>query len=115
MSATPSSSRAQGSSIIRGSLISLGVRLLDLPSRYGFHLLVAAALGVVDTGRFYIVFSVMVALAGFGRLGMDQALTRQIAMDMASDRAAAVRPAIRRALCLVLAASAAVTALLAVG
>src|SRR6185312_10602709 len=99
MSATPSSSRAQGSSIIRGSLISLGVRLLDLPSRYGFHLLVAAALGVVDTGRFYIVFSVMVALAGFGRLGMDQALTRQIAMDMASDRAAAVRPAIRRALC----------------
>ena len=115
MSANPPSSRAQGGSIIRGSLISLGVRLLDLPSRYGFHLLVAAALGVIDTGRFYIVFSIMVALAGFGRLGMDQALTRQIAMDMASDRAAAVRPAIRRALCLVLAASAAVTALLAVG
>lgn len=115
MSANPSPSRAQGGSIVRGSLVSLGVRLLDLPSRYGFHLLVAAALGVVDTGRFYIVFSVMVALAGFGRLGMDQALTRQIAMDMASDRAAAVRPAIRRALCLVLAASAAVAALLAMG
>jgi O-antigen/teichoic acid export membrane protein len=115
MGANQSSPRAQGSSIIRGSLISLGVRLLDLPSRYGFHLLVAAALGVVDTGRFYIVFSVMVALAGFGRLGMDQALTRQIAMDMASDRAAAVRPTIRRALCLVLLASAAVAVLLAAG
>ncbi|MGN6581873.1 MAG: lipopolysaccharide biosynthesis protein [Bordetella sp.] len=115
MSAKSSPSRAHGSSIIRGSLVSLGVRLLDLPSRYGFHLLVAAALGVVDTGRFYIVFSVMVALAGFGRLGMDQALTRQIAIDMASDRADAVRPTIRRALCLVVAASAAVAALLAVG
>ncbi|HEY0296444.1 MAG TPA: polysaccharide biosynthesis C-terminal domain-containing protein [Bordetella sp.] len=106
---------AQGRSMIRGSLISLGVRLLDLPSRYGFHLLVAAALGVVDTGRFYIVFSIMVALAGFGRLGMDQALTRQLAMDMASDRPAAVRPAIRRALLSVLLASVAVAALLAAG
>lgn len=114
MDAKPSS-RAQGRSIIRGSLVSLGVRLLDLPSRYGFHLLVAAALGVVDTGRFYIVFSIMVALAGFGRLGMDQALTRQIAMDMASSRTAAVRPTIRRALGLVLLASLTVAALLAAG
>ncbi len=102
-------------SIVRGSLISLGVRLLDLPSRYGFHLLVAAALGVVETGNFYIVFSTMVALAGFGRLGIDQALTRQIAMDVASGRHAAVRSAIRRALGCVLLASAAISALLASG
>jgi O-antigen/teichoic acid export membrane protein len=102
-------------SIVRGSLISLGVRLLDLPSRYGFHLLVAAALGVVETGNFYIVFSTMVALAGFGRLGVDQALTRQIAMDVASGRYAAVRPTIRRALGCVLLASAAISALLAAG
>lgn len=98
--------------MIRGSLISLGVRLLDLPSRYGFHLLIAAMLGVVETGNFYIVFSTMVALAGFGRLGIDQALTRQIAMDIASGRTGAVRPAIRRALWLVLLASAGVSALL---
>ncbi|WP_322013172.1 oligosaccharide flippase family protein [Paraburkholderia sp. J12] len=102
-------------SMIRGSLISLGVRLLDLPSRYGFHLLVAAALGVVETGNFYIVFSTMVALAGFGRLGIDQALTRQIAMDVASGRHSAVRPAIRRALGYVLLASLAVSAMLVAG
>lgn len=102
-----------GASIVRGSMISLAVRLLDVPSRYGFHLLVAAALGVVETGNFYIVFSTMVAVAGFGRLGVDQALTRQIAMDIASGRSAAVRPAIRRALCLVLSASTAISALLA--
>lgn len=113
MSETNTESGSHGGSIVRGSLISLGVRLLDLPSRYGFHLLVAAALGVVETGNFYIVFSTMVALAGFGRLGIDQALTRQIAMDMASGRSAAVRPAIRRALCLVLLASTAVSVLLA--
>lgn len=105
----------KNTSIVRGSLVSLGVRLLDLPSRYGFHLLIAAMLGVVETGNFYIVFSTMVALAGFGRLGIDQALTRQIAMDVASGRAAAVRPTIRRALAIVLLASVAVSVLLGAG
>ncbi|MEM5446556.1 lipopolysaccharide biosynthesis protein [Paraburkholderia guartelaensis] len=104
-----------GGSMIRGSLVSLGVRLLDLPSRYGFHLLIAAMLGVVQTGDFYIVFSTMVALAGFGRLGIDQALTRQIAMDLAAGEARAVRPAIHRALWLVLLASTAMSIALGAG
>lgn len=118
MSDTPNTSAPSaksGASMLRGSVISLGVRLLDLPSRYGFHLLIAAALGVVETGNFYIVFSTMVALAGFGRLGMDQALTRQLAMDIASGESAAVRPTIRRALMQVFIASAAVSVLLAGG
>ncbi|PYE15279.1 O-antigen/teichoic acid export membrane protein [Paraburkholderia silvatlantica] len=101
--------RQNGGSMIQGSLVSLAVRLLDLPSRYGFHLLIAAMLGVVQTGDFYIVFSTMVALAGFGRLGIDQALTRQIAMDLAAGEARAVRPAIRRALGRVLLASTAMS------
>lgn len=105
--------RPNGVSIIRGSLISLGVRLIDLPSRYGFHLLIAFALGVVETGNFYIVFSLLVALAGFGRLGIDQALTRQLAMDIASGRPGALRPTIRRALCQVLMASTTITVVLA--
>lgn len=104
-----------GASMLRGSVISLGVRLLDLPSRYGFHLLIAAALGVAETGNFYIVFSTMVALAGFGRLGIDQALTRQLARDVASGEPGAVRSTIRRALRQVLLASAAVSVLLAAG
>ncbi|PVX73186.1 O-antigen/teichoic acid export membrane protein [Paraburkholderia unamae] len=107
------SARQHSTSMMRGSLVSLGVRLLDLPSRYGFHLLIAAMLGVVETGNFYIVFSTMVALAGFGRLGIDQALTRQVAIDLASGRTSAVRPAIRRALGVVALASIAVAAALA--
>lgn len=111
--ASPHATPDQGSSVVRGAAVSLGVRLLDLPCRYGFHLLVAAALGVADTGRFYIVFSIMVGLAGFGRLGIDQALTRQLAVSVASDQPEAVRPAIRRALGLILLASSAVALLLA--
>lgn len=102
-------------SLVRGALVSLGVRLLDLPSRYGFHLLIAAALGVVELGNFYIVFSTLVVLAGFGRLGIDQALTRQIAIDIAAERYAAVRPAIYRALFLVAGASAVISILLVIG
>ncbi len=103
----------KGGSGLRGAFVSLGVRMLDLPCRYGFHLLVAATLGVADTGRFYIVFSFMIGLAGFGRLGMDQALTRQLAAAVATDRHETVRPAIRRALGLILLASTAVAVLLA--
>ncbi|MBB2172634.1 oligosaccharide flippase family protein [Gluconacetobacter asukensis] len=99
--------------MIRGAIASLGSRLLDLPSRYGFHLLVAAELGVVESGLFYIVFSVMVMLSGFGRLGIDRALTRQVARDVASHRHDTVRPAIASALRLVLMASAIVAMLLA--
>ncbi|MGV7240914.1 oligosaccharide flippase family protein [Caballeronia sp. M23-90] len=115
MSEKEKSTGRAGASMIRGSLVSLGVRLLDLPSRYGFHLLIAAWLGVVETGSFYIVFSTMVTLAGFGRLGIDQALTRQIAIDLSSGQSGRVRPIIRRAFLLVLIASTAVTVLLAAG
>lgn len=100
-------------SIARGSLISLSVRLLDLPFRYGFHLLIAASLDVSDTGKFYIVFSVMTALAGFGRLGIDQALTRQLAIDIASERYKATRATIKHSLLIVLLASSSTTVLLA--
>jgi O-antigen/teichoic acid export membrane protein len=102
-------------SMARGSLISLSIRMLDLPFRYGFHLLIAASLAVTDTGRFYIVFSFMTALAGFGRLGIDQALTRQLAMDVACDRHETTRASIWHALRLVLLASSVAALLLAVG
>jgi O-antigen/teichoic acid export membrane protein len=72
--------------MVRGSLISVGVRLLDLPSRYGFHLLIAAKLGVAQAGSFYIVFSTMTVLAGFGRLSIDRAMTRQVAIARARGR-----------------------------
>jgi O-antigen/teichoic acid export membrane protein len=102
-------------SIVRGSLISLSIRLLDLPCRYGFHLLIAASLGVADTGSFYIVFSIVTALAGLGRLGIDQALTRQLAINLASDQPTPTRATIIHALRLVLVASVAVALILAAG
>lgn len=77
--------------LLRGSLVSVSVRLLDLPSRYGFHLLVAARLGVEKTGDFYIVFSLMTLLAGLGRIGIDKAMTRQVAVARAENRPGDVR------------------------
>jgi len=102
-------------SIIRGSLVSLSIRLLDIPCRYGFHLLIAASLGVVDTGSFYIVFSIVTALAGLGRLGVDQAVTRQLAIHMASGQPDATRTTVIHALRLVLVASVSVSFILGAG
>lgn len=79
-----------------GALRALATRALDLPSRYGFHLLVAAALGVEQAGRFYIVYSLMTTLSGLGRVGMDRALTRHVAMALARDDGGAASPLLRR-------------------
>lgn len=70
---------------LKAAFVTLGSRFLDLPSRYGFHLIVAFRLGVLDAGLFYIVFSVLTLAAGGGRLGIDRALTREVARAMAQD------------------------------
>lgn len=70
---------------LKAAFVTLGSRFLDLPSRYGFHLIVAFRLGVLDAGLFYIVFSVLILAAGGGRLGIDRALTREVARAMAQD------------------------------
>jgi len=99
--------------LLRGSLVSVGVRLLDLPSRYGFHLLVAARLGVAQTGDFYIVFSLMTLLAGLGRIGIDRAMTRQVAVARAENRFGDVRRILARGYLQIFCASAVVASLLA--
>jgi len=100
---------------MQGALRTVAVRLLDLPTRYGLHLLIAASLGVEQAGRFYIVFSVMTALGGFGRFGVDQALLRHLAVAVATGRADATRAAVRRAVRLVLAVSGPIALALAAG
>jgi O-antigen/teichoic acid export membrane protein len=95
------------------SLATAGTRLLDLPSRYGLHLLIAARLSIADVGAFYIVFSVMTLLAGFGRLGVDRALTREVAGSLGRSAPAAARAAIGRAFLVTFAQSLAVAVLLA--
>ncbi len=70
---------SRSSSFIQRSLLTTGTRLLDLPSRYGLHLLIATRLPVAVVGAFYIVFSTMTLASGFGRVGLDRALTREVA------------------------------------
>ena len=101
--------------LLHAALSSAGIRLIDLPSRYGFHLLVAAELGALRAGQFYIVFSVMIALSGLGRLGIDRALIKQISTEMTLGRHGAVRHAVRRAYLYTLIWSGAVTAVMLAG
>lgn len=84
--------------MLRPLFVTMGSRLLDLPSRYAFHLIVAFQLGVAQAGLFYIVFSVLTLASGTGRLGIDRALTREVARAMAHDRINDARRVIRSAI-----------------
>jgi len=89
--------RAFRGGVLWTQLMAFGVRLIDLPSRYAFHLIVAAALGVAASGGFYIVFSAAMLVAGFGRLGLDRSLTRAVARAVERGDTGAARAAIARA------------------
>ncbi len=86
--------------LVGGALVTIAVRGIDLPSRYGFHLLVAAALGVEQAGRFYIIYSAVAALSGLGRVGLDRALTRRLAVALAHGDTRQIRPVLLRGLAL---------------
>ena len=94
----------------RSAIGTIGARAIDLPSRYGFHLLVAARLGLVDAGAFYIIFSMLTLAAGAGRLGVDRAITREVARALARGDNASARRTIGRGLAMI-AAFATLTAL----
>lgn len=87
--------------IWRSAAATLGTRVIDIPSRYGFHLLVAWKLGIVDAGAFYILFSFLTLAAGLGRFGIDRALTREVARTMALGAPALCRATILHGLRLI--------------
>lgn len=79
--------------LLSASAATLGSRIIDLPSRYAFHLLIAYRLGVEGAGNFYILFSMLTLAAGAGRLGVDKAATADIARAVArgdGDRARSI-------------------------
>lgn len=82
-------------SIWRSAASTIGTRAIDIPSRYGFHLLVAWKLGLVDAGAFYIVFSLLTLVAGLGRLGIDKAMTKEVASAFALGRPGQANAVIR--------------------
>ena len=88
-------------SMIHSAIGILGTRAIDLPCRYGFHLLVAWKLGLIAAGAFYIVFSFLTLAAGAGRIGIDRALTREVARTSALRQDAQTRAVIRRGLLMI--------------
>src|ERR1700755_2026070 len=102
---------AQGrEGFLKRTLATTSTRLLDLPTRYGLHLLVAARLPIDQVGAFYIVFSVMTLASGFGRLGVDRAMTREVAAALGRDLPGTARRIVRRGFMLSLLNSGAITA-----
>lgn len=93
------------------SLVTTATRLIDVPCRYGMHLMIALRLTLPEVGAFYIVFGAMTLAAGLGRLGVDRALTREMARVLAGEETALARAAMARAFAIVGGLSLALTAL----
>ncbi|WP_198137667.1 lipopolysaccharide biosynthesis protein [Terriglobus sp. TAA 43] len=107
-----SNSSASRAGALARTLATASTRLLDLPTRYGLHLLIALRLGIEDVGAFYIVFSVMTMASGLGRLGVDRAMTREVAAALGRDLPGTARRIAWRGMRLTLVNSAAITAAL---
>ena len=82
------------------TILATGLRMIDLPCRYGVHVLVALRMSIADVGAFYIVFGLVTLAAGFGRLGVDRAVTREMAREMAQGNSAAARRVMWRGMAL---------------
>lgn len=80
-----------------GSAVTTATRLIDLPCRYGMHLLIAIRLPLAEVGAFYVVFGTMMVASGLGRIGIDRAATREVARLLAQDETAAARATMARA------------------
>jgi O-antigen/teichoic acid export membrane protein len=91
----PHQAPKSGNFIFR-TLRTASTRLLDLPSRYGLHLLIAARMPIDQVGAFYITFAVFTLASGFGRLGMDRTITKEVAASLGRDQVETARKTIRR-------------------
>jgi O-antigen/teichoic acid export membrane protein len=78
--------------------VTLSVRLIDLPLRYGMHVLIALQMPLDQMGAFYVVFGTMLAISGLGRIGIDRALTREMARLVAQGDVEGARLAFFRGL-----------------
>ena len=82
------------------TILATGLRMIDLPCRYGMHVLIALKMPIGEVGAFYIVFGLVTLAAGFGRLGVDRAVTREMARELAQGNSAAARAVMWRGMAL---------------
>ncbi len=95
------------------ALVTTATRLIDLPFRYGMHVLIALRLTLTEVGAFYIVFGTMTFVSGLGRIGIDKALTREMARVLARGDTESARASMIRAFGIVTLYSLAITAIAA--
>lgn len=73
------------------ALTALSSRGLEAAAKFGLYGLSARLLGGHDAGEFFLCLSIVHVLATFSRMGLDRALTRHVAAELAVSDMAAVR------------------------
>lgn len=87
------------------ALTALSARGLEAAAKFGLYGLSARLLGGHDAGEFFLCLSIVHVLSTFARMGLDRALTRHVAAELAVGDMDAVRRKAVRATASVFAAS----------
>ncbi len=106
----PSSHLARLRRQFGSQVVTIGVRLIDMPLRYGMHVLIALKMNLDQMGAFYIAFGTMMLVSGFGRIGVDRALIREMAQKIGQGDTNGARATFFRGLWLTTLLTAATTA-----
>lgn len=91
---TPAAITGIGGALMRRSAAAFLVRGLEILGKLALYLIAASALGAHEAGIFFVCLTWAHLLSTAARLGLDKAVTRHLAADLAVRN----RPAARRAL-----------------
>lgn len=72
----------------------LAVRGVEVLAKFGLYMLAAYALGARDAGYFFICLTWMSLLSAVARLGLDRAITRHVAAELAVGQGSLARQAL---------------------
>ncbi|TPV53670.1 hypothetical protein FJ444_20580 [Aestuariibacter sp. GS-14] len=70
--------------MLLGSLAGLLVKVLAAISLFAMNVVVTRTIGAAEAGLFFLAFTLITIIATAGRIGLDQAVVRFIASDVAS-------------------------------
>ena len=72
--------------LIRGVSAAFLLKVLGAGFSFGLSVVLARLLGAAGSGIFFLAFTIVVILATFGRVGMENALIRFIAANISADK-----------------------------
>lgn len=84
--------------LLRGASVAFALKVLAAGLAFGLNVVLARLLGAEGSGIFFLAFTIVLITAAIGRVGMENALVRFIAANIAANQPAKVLGVYRKAM-----------------